>query len=415
MARANYVPHEVEPQTVPLQPIVEERITLLDILLTLLRGKTIIVATTIGLGVVAAGIALLLPIRYAAQTDIFPPEPESSTSSLFASQVNNMLGANVASGFGLKDPTERYLDVLRSRTVAEELIKELSLDKVYKIADPEALQAKLWSRTRFTPFPDGRIRIRVEDKDPKQAALIANGYVTQLYKQNEHMILTEASRRRAFFERQLAAEKNALADAEVDLKKTQMESGVIELENQTAIALRSIADLRAEITSLQVQLQSLRLSETENNPEVVELRNRIATLNAERERLQAKAPSDPGAIDLPTAAVPQKALDYVRKLREVRYHETLFNLLARQYESAKIDESKQAPEIQVLDKAIPSAHKSWPPRALLTVVGLVIGFFLSCFWVLTSDRLGVLQQDPTQGFKLQAIRKEILRGVRRAS
>jgi hypothetical protein len=84
---------------------------------------------------------------------------------------------------------------------------------------------------------------------------------------------------------------------------------------------------------------------------------------------------------IPVANVPQAGLDYIRALREVKYHETLFEILAKQYEAARIDEAKEAPVIQVVDYAIPPEKKSGPHRALLALFWMVLSGVAGCLYV----------------------------------
>ena len=76
--------------------------------------------------------------------------------------------------------------------------------------------------------------------------------------------------------------------------------------------------------------------------------------------------------------MPQAGIEYIRRIRDVKYNETIFEILARQFEVAKLDEAKQGALIQVVDPAIPPDRKSFPKRALIvigaTFVGLFIGF-----------------------------------------
>ena len=389
----------------------EPRVSLLDILLILARRKRVWITCGLVCGVAAAIISYVLPVSYRAEADILPPQQATSSAAMLMGQVGNMLGmSGAAAGLGMKDPDDIILAILHSRSVADGLISEFDLAKVYGQKYTVRIEAALKSHSKIVATPDGVISIKVDDRDPKRAAAIANGYVEQLYKQNGRLAVTEAGQRRLFFEDQLAKEKDALADAEVALKQTQMKTGVIELQGQTELALRSVAELRAEISSSQVQLESLLASETPNNPDVLRLQEQIAALHRELDKAQS---SKSGNVEqnvqaaLPTSAVPAVALDYVRKLREVKYHETLFQLLARQYEAAKIDESKEAPAIQVIDSAVPPEFKYWPPRMLLTVAFTLIGLFVGGLWAIAIEVFHRNLEDPEQASKWASLKRAI--------
>ena len=78
-----------------------------------------------------------------------------------------------------------------------------------------------------------------------------------------------------------------------------------------------------------------------------------AQIAALKQNLQ-KVEGDPSQSDtevgkLTTSTVPGLAIEYVRKLREVKYHEELFNMLSRQDEAARMDEAKESPAVEVID------------------------------------------------------------------
>jgi tyrosine-protein kinase Etk/Wzc len=265
---------------------------------------------------------------------------------------------------------------------------------------------------KFVAEKDGMISISVSDQNPKRAAAMANAYVDELYALNNRLALGGSSQRRLFFEQQLAQEKDRLADAEVALAKTEESTGVIAPAGQTETIIRQVAQLQAEITSREVQLDSLRTSATEQNPDVIRLTTELNGLRQQLRDLESgTAKHTPGSILLSTANVPQAGLEYIRKERDVKYHQFLFDLLARQYEAARIDEAKAAPVIQVVDPAMPPDKKSAPFRALWALVGCALGFFLTTGWTLASYVYRRLAADEHQGQRLALLRQELrLRG-----
>jgi tyrosine-protein kinase Etk/Wzc len=150
---------------------------------------------------------------------------------------------------------------------------------------------------------------------------------------------------------------------------------------------------------------------TEENPEVVRLQTQIAGLQQQLQRLQSDpAKRQPGSVELPTAKVPELALEYVRKQREVKYHETLFELLARQYEAARLDESRESPVLQIVDRALVPDKKSGAPRTLLVLATVLLGALLGITRVLLRHVVGLFQQDPVKAKQLEALRQAALNG-----
>jgi uncharacterized protein involved in exopolysaccharide biosynthesis len=257
----------------------------------------------------------------------------------------------------------------------------------------EDTRKQLEKRSEIEAGKDTLIKISVEDSDPQRAADLANAYVEELYRQNSHLALTESAQRRLFFEHELDTERAALADAEEALKKSQQKTGMLQVNTQVEVAIRGIAELQAEIASREIALKRLAVAATDNNPEVVQLKTELSGMREQLRQLEMTR-NNPGNPLIATTSIPQMGLDYVRLLRELQYHETLFELLAKQYEAAKIDEAKQAPVIQIVDRAVPLDKKSWPPRALLTLAGTLAAFFAASGWIWIRRSRGVILPAP---------------------
>jgi tyrosine-protein kinase Etk/Wzc len=364
-------------------PSAEDGIDVLQVALLLWRNKKTILRFSLGTGALTALIAFfVLKPSYTAEAVFLPPQSApGSAASMLAGQLGS-LGALGGLG-GLKSPGDVYLGILGSRTIADTLIKRFNLQSVYKAKRLSDAETSLKKQSKFVAGKDTLITITVVDKDPRRAAGLANGYLEALYEQNGRLALTESGQRRIFFEQQLAREKDALADAEVELKRTEEETGMIAPNGQAQAAIEAIEQLRAQITTQEVSLSVLQQSATDQNPEVVRSRTEVERLQQQLRKMENDSSQrPPGSVQAPTAKVPELALAYIRKQREVKYHETLFELLARQYESARLDESREAPLLQVVDRAVVPDKKSGPHRALLTLIGLFLGLIAGALWVI---------------------------------
>jgi tyrosine-protein kinase Etk/Wzc len=386
---------------------------ILDVLLILAARKSMIFLASVAGFAIGVGLVLLVAPSFTAKTLIMPPEQEQSSSSALLGQFGALASlTGVGSSLGLKNPADLYIGILQSESVADSMIKRFDLMRLYQAKRQSEARFKLKDASKFVAGKDGMISISVIDHDPHRAAAMANAYVDQLYGLNNRLALGAASQRRLFFEQQLAQEKDRLADAEVALKKTEESTGVIAPSGQTETIIRQVAQLQAEITSREVELDALRTSSTEQNPDVIRLSSELTGLHSQlRDIENGTGKRAPGDISITTANVPQAGLEYIRKERDVKYHQFLFDLLARQYEAARIDEAKAAPIIQVVDPALVPDKKSAPYRALWALVGCALGFSLSCMWVLASHIYQRLAADEQQGRRLAALRQELqLRG-----
>jgi tyrosine-protein kinase Etk/Wzc len=226
-----------------------------------------------------------------------------------------------------------------------------------------------------------------------------------LYRVNEHLALTTGAQKRLFLEQQLSAERVALAKAEADFQDVQRKTGVIELAGQAEITLRSIAQIRATLVAKEVQVQTLRNTATEQSTAVQGLESEIGAL---REQLNKAESSNMGTEDnyfVPAGRIPAAGIEYLQRTRELRYHEALYELLARQYEAARLEEAKSPPVIQVVDNAIVPDKKSGPPRTLLVMIATLFATIFLCGGVLLRDRWRVITSEPINAAHVSALRK----------
>ena len=78
-------------------------------------------------------------------------------------------------------------------------------------------------------------------------------------------------------------------------------------------------------------------------------------------------------------------------------------MLMKQYDAAKMDESKDAAIIQVVEPAIEPDRKSSPRRAMILLISAFLGFLAGCILVLLLwwKKLGEI--DPIAGKRLQEL------------
>ena len=344
------------------------------------HGRRTIAFWAFGGLVLATVLAFLLPPTYTATASFVPPG--SNTGSASAAALMGQLSAlGGGSLLGSKGQGDLYVGILKSRTIARALVQQFDLERVYKSKKESQAEKVLGSQSLFTQgTKDPIVTISVTDKSPERARDLANGYLQALQSTAANLALTESSQRRLFYEQRLAREKDALADSEVALKQVQEKTGLIAPAGQTGSEIATLAQMEAQITDRRTRLAALLQEETDQNPDVVQMRSEIASLESEVEHLQSgQAKGRFGQFS--TAQVPGMELDYIRKARDVKYHEALFEIIAKQYEAARLDEAKDSP-LQVLDRAMVPDLKSGPHRSLILGLGLLVGLLGGAGWVL---------------------------------
>jgi uncharacterized protein involved in exopolysaccharide biosynthesis len=379
---------------------------LLDIAIVLARHKKLVLGVPLIAAVLTAGVTLLMPNIYTGRAVLMPPQQQQSTAAMMLGQLGalaGMAGANL----GLKNPNDLYIGMLKSRTVADALVERFKLQELYDQDTLVETRRELADNTSLTSGRDGLIVIEVDDEDPQRAASMANAYVDQLTKLTQNLAISEASQRRLFFEQQLTQAKDELAKAEVQLRKTQEKTGMIALDEQGRATIEAAAMLRAQVTTKEVEMAAMRAFATDANPDYRRAQEELTGLRAQLAKIERNTEKYTGDILISTGKIPAAGLEFARKLRDVKYYETIFEMMAKQYELAKVDEARDATVIQVVDLAVPSDYKSRPKRGLIVIVGAVV-VGIGC--ILLAFILEILQrtkENPESRDRITDLRKSL--------
>ena len=388
----------------------EDEFAVLDIMIVLAERKRIVACVTVGFAIMAILVSILLPVRYTASVVLLPPQQNASVGASLASQVGTMGGitALASSGLGLRNLNEMYVAMLRSRTVEDAMVQRYNLMDEYRERNLiDACKAFEKHATVDGSGKDGLIHISVEDRDPARAAELANGYVDQFRSLSQHLAFTEASQRRLFFEQELEQSKNNLASAEEALKQTEQTTGVVQLDGQAHALIESAVALRAQITAREVQIQGMQTYATDENAQLVQAQRELLSLRAQLAKLGGSEQSSADDLIVTKGRVPAAGLEYVRKLRDVKYYEAIFDILARQFEIAKLDEAKQGALVQVVDPATVPDKRSFPKRGLIVMCATLVGFLIGILAALFQAGFSHLNEDAEANLKLHLLRNAL--------
>ncbi len=348
--------------------------SLIDLLIVLAKHKKLIIGLPILTSICAVLLSLLLPNIYKADTKILPPQQSQGAASALLSQIGGVSGA--AAVAGIKNPNDIYIGMLKSRTIADNLIRRFDLMKVYDEEFFEGTRKTLAENTTIKSGKDNIISIEVEDKSPKRAAQIANAYSDELLKLTKVLAVTEASQRRLFLERQVNLAKDNLTLAESTLKGGLDTKGVMSADGAMLGMVTTVAQLRAQIVAKEIQLSAMQSSVTPENQIYKQNQQELASMKNTLAKLENGKPE---LANVPTSGK-QGGIENMKALRDLKHYQMLYELLLKQYEIARLDESKDAAIIQVLDKAIEPEKKAGPKRALITIACGLLAFLLAVFW-----------------------------------
>jgi len=331
-----------------------------------------------------------------------------STASILAPKESGGGGAGLAAALAatgagqflgnILPPTGSNRDVfaaiLKSRTMAQDLVDRFKLREYYKAKYNEQTVKALQGATDIKVSKEGVISVTVEDMDPKLAADIANAYITNLDRLFAKLGTTDASRQRAFISDRLEKTEKALRQGEEALRRFQENNKAIVVQEQAKSAVEEAARVKGAIVVGEAQLEFLRTYATDSNPQVVAQKRQLEEMKRQLAQMQygvgMELPSEsrnPGQprkeFHVPFAKMPELGMEFIRLMREVKVQETVFNLLTAQFEQAKINEARDMPTVQLLDKAVPAERKSKPKTrqnmAIAGALSLFVGIFLAFF------------------------------------
>ena len=366
----------------------EDSVSLLDLLLPLVESWKLWILGSLSIGLAALGIAFVMTPVFTARTTFLPPQQQQSGVASALASLGGLAG--LAGAAGIKSPADQYVALMQSVTVEDRLIDQFKLQDVYESKYRFEARKALELNTRIAVGKkDGLISVEVDDTDPQRAAALANAYVEELRRMTSVLAVSEAQQRRTFFEKELKDARDQLAKAQQELQASGFNVGALRAEPKAAA--ESYARLKAEITAAEVRMQVLRGTMADSSTQVQQQLAQLSALRAQLARLEQAVDANVGP-------------DYLTKYREFKYRETLFELFARQYEIARVDESREGALIQVVDVAVPPEYKSKPKRGLIAIAATMLSLLLLGMFILVRHFWRESAANPEDAAKVARLR-----------
>lgn len=423
---------------------------LADFVLPLIRRRRLVVGIVGAAAVVSVVAALLWPKSWRATATLLPPERRMDTP-LFVPGGFEAVGSTLR-GLTLRQvatPTDVFLAILESRSVAEAIVERFDLREEYDVKSLLKAVHTFQEHMDVGTTNDGTIRVSAVASSPEQAADLANALVEELDRVNRSLATREATAIREFVERELDQSKTRLAAAEDSLRAFQEAYGALDIGEQAKAVIAAAASIRAKILSAEVELGVLRRTRDASHPDVQraedlldELRLRLAEIEGDPEppapAVEGAAPpagdggdgagagdgADDGAGDAaggaavtrevfpPLSDVPALGLRYGRLLRGVKTEEAVVTLLTEQYHRARIEERRSLPTVRVLDAAFPPEHRYRPRRTAMVLVSVAAALVLSILLAYSLEIVGRVRSDPERYAGLHRIADDVRKGIR---
>ena len=369
-----------------------DEINLLDLLQTVVDNLRLLVLGPLAVGLTALGISFAVPPTFTAKTQFIPPQQQQSAAASMLASLGSLSGLAGAAA-GIKNPADQYVAFLKSNAVKDALIERFGLMGRWELKTRTDVRMALDGIVRTASGKDGLMTIEVDDKDPQFAAQLANAHVEELGALLGRLAVTEAQQRRLFFEKQLNLAKENLARAESLLRNAGVSERVLKSSPTSAVA--AVATLKAQVTAQEVKLGAMRGYLAEGAPDFKQALNELASLRFQLAKLEKDDVSSGNSVQG----------DYINRYRDFKYHETLFELFAKQYEIARVDEAREGAVIQVLDVAQVPDRKSKPKKALVAMIATLASGFALLLFVFVRQALRNAAADQETAGKLAAIER----------
>lgn len=370
--------------------------TLLDLAIVVRRHARQLMIAPLLAGGIALGASYLIAPSFTSSAQILTPQQgQGSAAAALLGSLGGLAGA--AGGLaGVKNPADQWVGLLESRTIGDALIQRFKLRELYEVDYQFQARKELDNNSTFTAGKNGLITIEVSDTSPQRAKDMAQAYIDELQKMSDQLAVTEAAQRRLFFEKQLRQAQANLVKAEAALAESGVSPQVLKVNPEAAVG--ALAQLKAQITAQEVKLSVMRGSLTSASPDLQQAERELASLRAQ---LQKASLNDAGT---------ERGAEYIGRYREFKYQETLFDLLAKQYELAKVDEAKEGAVIQVVDAPSLPEWKSSPKRALIAAGAAVVTLLGLLIYAFSRAAIEAMVNDPDNADRLKRWRS--LRGQR---
>ncbi len=384
---------------------------LFDYVVLLVRNRGLIIRNVAITLVAILLLTFILPYRYTATTTLMPPADQEKWG------MSGMLSEMSIPGFNLgsqASSADLLMEMLNSRSVNEWVLKKRFLYKkdtlqLYDALDYASLELaliKIPQRVRFLLSKKGVITIQAEMPTRQLAADVANAYVEALDLVNREKAVSRARNSRVYIASQLSETLGRLNQATRDLADFQRQNKAIALEDQTKSAIERAGELKGQIIAKEVQLGMMRQIMKPANPLIEKTQREVTEMQRLYDRMQFGEDKKTTDYDLSFDQVPDLGIHLAGLLREVKIQETVYALLNQQFYQARIEEARDTPTVQVLDRAVPPAFRSSPNRKMLLLIFGLLSLVLSVLYVLLSAYWQSMMEHPERRNKMAKLTEE---------
>ncbi len=368
----------------------ERELAIKDIWSITWARKKMIIRNTLIVSIVVAGISLLFSNWYKATAVILPP----SSSSAFSMGNLGLLGdMGIGNLLGSNDDHNKILSILKSRSILEAVAKKYDFIERYDVENIYEAVEGLSENIDVNLEEEMQISVSFWDKDQEMVAEITNYIIYCLDSLNLELNTTKGRNNRVFIESRISDVLDSLKILEGQITRYMEEEGILSLSDQVRVGVESAASFKAEIMRKEIELAVTQNTFDDNSPVVKQLKNELKSLKAKYKEFFYDVPSDKLMPNF--NKIPKVSIKFARLERQIEYYVKLIQFLGPQYETARIEEAKNIPTIQILDEATRPEKKDKPRRSRWVMAVFALTGLLSVYYTYFKDRATYIKNHPS--------------------
>jgi len=362
--------------------LVSER-SLLDYLYVLVKWRRLIAVSFVAVGLLAAGVSLVLPEKWTANTKLLPPAEEGDQLGL--SMLLGSVPAGLSGLVGATTPSDRLLTLLDSRHVLGAVVDSHDLMTLYDAPYRDLAIDMLNDRIDRRVEADGTLVIDVTASTPELAARLANDLAAELDEVNRYYKRQQAKSLRAFLGERVQLMQAELKDRAGALQAFQEEHGLVNLEAQILATVEVVEAMVMRLLDLETSLGQMTRQVTAGRAnrdllimQVEELRKQIRKATGEAiEQDDDGGESSLRSLGPSLKSLPALMFQHAELTLDVKVREEIVRYLGTKLEEAKYREALNTPTLQILDPATPPKTRSAPRRTLIVLSASVVSLVMS--------------------------------------
>ena len=368
---------------------------ILDLLLILKQYKKAVILVVFISSIFAVAYSLLATKYWVSKATILPAASESSSMPFGNSSILGIGSAFL--GGGLQSEAMDLILIMNSRTFSESVVDKFKLVDYFEIDEENNLISYELAIEKLkeevvsigVDEENGLISIKVETKDKHLSSQIANYYCDQLEVYNQSSRTTKGKQKRIFIETRLSEIENEINKLTNHLLEFNNKNHTIELNSQISASIDLYSDLVSQKYLNDIELEFQRKFSYTTDLKLEQLEIKQDLLNKKLRNLEVNGEDNELKYIIPLSSISQKSIELSKIKLNLEIQEKIYNYLYPQFEQAHIEEIKDLPTIEIIDKAKPAGRRSKPKRAKICVFTFILSFFTSIFVAILIERFKI--------------------------